>query len=253
MEHSKIVLITGGSRGLGKNMALAVAGKGLNVVITYHSNKEKAAEVVKAIESAGQKGLALQLDVSNSHSFPAFYEALRDEMKSKFNTDKFDYLINNAGTGVFKNVAETTGEEIDSMYNIHYKGPFLLTHYGLKYMNDGGGIINISSGLTRFSIPGYGAYAAMKGALETLTTYMAKELGERQIRANVIAPGAVETDFGGGAVRDNKELNDFIASTTPLGRVGLPDDIGGVAAFLCTDDAKWINAQRIEVSGGMMI
>lgn len=250
---NKTALITGGSRGLGRDMALAVAGKGLNVVITYHSNKDKAMEVVSEIEKSGTKALAVQLDVSNVNSFSSFFTSLRESMESEFGADTFDFLINNAGTGAYNMIATTVEEEIDSMYNIHYKGSFLLTRHALTVMNDGGGIINISSGLTRFAIPGYAAYAAMKSALETFTLYLAKELGERQIRANTIAPGAVETDFGGGAVRDNKELNAYIASTTALGRVGLPEDIGGVVAFLCTEDAAWVNAQRIEVSGGMMI
>ena len=253
MKQHKTALITGGSRGLGKSMALAVAKKGLNVVITYHSNKEKAGEVVKEIKASGQNAMALELDVNDFEGFPSFFEQVQNELKSEFGVDNIDYLVNNAGTGVHKPFSETLSEELDTMFQIHYKGPFLLASHALKLMNDGGGIINISSGLTRFAIPGYAAYAAMKSAIETLSLYQAKELGERKIRSNVIAPGAVETDFGGGAVRDNEELNAYIASTTALGRVGLPDDIGGVVAFLCTDDAKWINAQRIEVSGGMMI
>lgn len=253
MGHKKIALITGGSRGLGRNMALAIAKKGLNVVITYNSNRDKAKEVLQEIGASGQKGVALQLDVSKPESFPSFFKEVQDSIKTEFGTDKIDFLVNNAGTGVHKPFSETLSEELDSMYNIHFKGPYLLTTHALKYMNDEGGIINISSGLTRFAIPGYAAYASMKGAIENLTIYQAKELGERKIRANIVAPGAVETDFGGGAVRDNKELNEYIASTTALGRVGLPDDIGGVVAFLCSDEAKWINAQRIEVSGGMMI
>lgn len=249
----KIALITGGSRGLGKNMALAVAAKGLNVVITYHSNEDKANEVVSEIVNSGGRALALQLDVSDSNSFSVFTDNLKKGVNDKFGAETIDFVVNNAGTGVHKPIPETTSDDLDSMYDIHFKGAYLLTQHLLPMMNDGGGIVNISSGLTRFSIPGYSSYAAMKAAIETLTLYQAKELGERKIRANIVAPGAVETDFGGGAIRDNKELNDFIASTTALGRVGLPDDIGGVVAFLCSEDAKWVTAQRIEVSGGMMI
>lgn len=249
----KVAFITGGSRGLGKNMALAIAKKGLNIVITFHTNKEKARELVSEIETLGQKAIALPLDVSNGKSFPSFVKELQTDMTTAFGSDKIDYLINNAGIGVYAPFLQTTEAQLDSMFNIHYKGVYLLTQQLLPLLNDGGGIINISSGLARFAIGGYSAYAAMKGAIETLTIYLAKELGERNIRANVIAPGAIETDFGGGAVRDNAELNAFIASMTALGRVGLPDDIGGVVAFLCTEDAKWITAQRIEVSGGQMI
>ncbi|WP_274476188.1 SDR family NAD(P)-dependent oxidoreductase [Mangrovimonas aestuarii] len=253
MSNSKIVMITGGSRGLGKDMALSIAKKGLDIVITYNSNDDMANRVVKQIEDLGQKAIALQLDVSDSGNFPMFFEKLQKEIKDKFGTDNIDYLINNAGTGVHCNFLETTENQLDIMYNIHLRGVYLFTQAALKIMNDGGGIVNVSSGLTRFAIEGYSAYAVMKGAIETLTKYQAKELGNRKIRANVIAPGAIETDFGGGAVRDNEQLNTFIASNTALGRVGLPGDIGSVVAFLCTDDAKWINAQRIEVSGGQMI
>ena len=174
-------------------------------------------------------------------------------LKSVFNAEKFDFLINNAGIGIHASFAETTEEQFDTLVNIHYKGTFFLTQKALTLLNDGGGIINLSSGLARFATPGYAAYASMKGAMETLTRYQAKELGSRGIRANIIAPGAIETDFGGGVVRDNEQVNAGIASNTALGRVGLPDDIGGVVAFLCTEDARWINAQRIEASGGMFL
>lgn len=249
----KVALVTGGSRGLGRNMALAIASKGLDVIITYHHNRDKAIEVLKELAASGQKGIALQLDVNDFKSFPSFLEEVQSSARSEFGTDRIDFLVNNAGTGVHKPFSDTPGEDLDHMYHIHFKGPYLLSQAALKIMNDGGGIINISSGLTRIIIPGYSCYAAMKTAIENITLYQAKELGERKIRCNVIAPGAIETDFGGGVVRDNAELNAFIASTTALGRVGLPDDIGGVVAFLCTEEAKWINAQRIEVSGGQMI
>ncbi|WP_394972336.1 SDR family NAD(P)-dependent oxidoreductase [uncultured Croceitalea sp.] len=253
MNTNKIALVTGGSRGLGKNMALSIAKKGLNVVITFNNNKEKAEEVVKEIESLGQKAIAIQLNVSDFNNFSSFFDEVKNEITSKFGVEKIDYLVNNAGIGINTPFSETTQEQLDTLYNIQYKGPYLLTQEALKLLNDGGGIVNISTGLTRFSLNGFSAYASMKGAIEILTKYQAKELGERKIRANVIAPGAIETDFGGGVVRNNENMNKVIASNTALGRVGLPDDIGSVVAFLCTDDAKWVNAQRIEVSGGQMI
>lgn len=249
--NTKIALITGGSRGLGKNMAIAIAKKGLDVIITYNSKKEEADAVVKEIESLGQKAASLQLNVADSGTFDSFFEEVKAALKETFKTDKFDFLINNAGIGIYNSFIGTTEAEFDQLNNIQFKGPFFITQKALDVMNDGGGIINISTGLARFSSPGYAAYASMKGAIETLTKYQAKELGQRQIKVNVVAPGAIETDFGGGVVRDNEQLNQTLSSITALGRVGLPDDIGGVVAFLCTEDARWINAQRIEVSGGM--
>jgi len=251
MSTNKIALVTGGSRGLGKNMALSLAKKGINVILTYNSKKEEALAVVAEIEKTGQKAVALQLSAGDTKSFDAFYEQVKTVLKNTFGADKFDFLINNAGIGIYAPFADTTEEQFDELMNIHLKGVFFLTQKALPFINDGGRIINLSSGLARFSNPGYAAYAAMKGGIETLTRYMAKELGARGIAVNVVAPGAIETDFGGGMVRDNKQVNDHIAGVTALGRVGLPDDIGGVVAFLCTEDAKWVNAQRIEVSGGM--
>jgi NAD(P)-dependent dehydrogenase (short-subunit alcohol dehydrogenase family) len=250
MTQSKIALVTGGSRGLGKDMAQNLAKKGLDVILTYNSKKEEAEAVVKEIENLGRKAVAIQLNVSDSSSFDAFFQNVASALKNTFNADKIDFLINNAGTGSYAPFAQTSESQFDEMVNIHFKGAFFLTQKALNLMNDGGGIVNISSGLTRFAYPGYAAYASMKGAMETITLYQAKELGERRIRVNIVAPGAIETDFGGGAVRDNEQINQHIASITALGRVGLPDDIGSVVAFLCTDDAKWVNAQRIEVSGG---
>lgn len=253
MADKKIVLVTGGSRGLGKNMALSLAKKGLDVILTYNSKKDEADAVVSEIEAAGQKALALQLNVGEAKTFDAFFETLKSEAKNTFGTEKIDYLVNNAGIGIYNSFEETTEEQFDTLLNIHLKGGFFLTQKALAIMNDGGGIVNISTGLARFALPGYAAYAAMKGAMETLTKYQAKELGAKGIRSNAVAPGAIETDFGGGLVRDNAEVNKHIASTIALGRVGLPDDIGSVVAFLCSDDAKWVNAQRIEVSGGTLI
>lgn len=253
MSQSKIALVTGGSRGLGKNMAIAIAKKGLDVILTYNSKKDEAFEVVREIENLGQKAAALQLNVSDSKTFELFISEVNATLKNTFGTDKIDYLVNNAGIGIYSSFAETTEEQFDTLVNIQFKGAFFLTQKILPVLANGGGIINISTGLARFSLPGYSAYASMKGAIETLTKYLAVELGSRGIRSNVVAPGAIETDFGGGVVRDNAALNQHIASQTALGRVGLPDDIGSVIAFLCTDEAKWVNAQRIEVSGGQSI
>jgi NAD(P)-dependent dehydrogenase (short-subunit alcohol dehydrogenase family) len=251
--NGKIAIVTGGSRGLGKNMALSLARKGIDVILTYNSRKSEADEVVRQIEGGGQKACAIQLDVSDSKSFAAFAQQVKNALQEKWHNDSFDFLINNAGSGVHAPIAETTEEQFDRMMNIHLKGVFFLTQKLLPLIKDKGRIINISSGLTRFALPGYAAYATMKGAVETLTKYLAKELGARGIAVNVVAPGAIETDFGGGLVRDNKEINSFVAGQTALGRAGLPDDIGGVVASLLSEDNRWVNAQRIEASGGMFI
>lgn len=250
---NKIALITGGSRGLGKNMAIALAKKGIDVVLTYHSNKQAADEVVSEIQSLGRAAFALPLNTGNSKDFDNFIKKLTALLQEKRGSSAIDFLINNAGTALYAPVTEVTEEQMDTIYNIHYKGIFFLTQKTLPFMNDGGSIINISSGLTRITMPGSSVYGSLKTAVETLTRYLAKELGPRKIRANVVAPGAIETDFGGGRVRDNKEINNQIAGLTALGRVGLPDDIGGVVAFLCSDEAYWINGQRLEVSGGQML
>jgi len=248
---NKIALVTGGSRGLGKNMALSLAKKGNHVIITYNSKKEEALAVVNEIKQSGIKAAALQLNAGDVKSFDEFFVRLSKILKETFSTDHFDFLINNAGTALYAPFAETTEEQFDTALNIHYKGVYFLTQKALSLLNDSGRIINVSSGLARFSYPGSSAYGSMKGAIEVLTRYMAKELGHRGIAANIVAPGPIATDFGGGRIRDNKELNDQLSSITALGRVGLPDDIGGVVTFLCSEDAKWINGQRIEVSGGL--
>lgn len=248
-----IVIVTGGSRGLGKSMALHLAKKGQDIILTYNSKKAEAEEVVDVIEETGNKALVLQLDVSDHKSFSEFTQRVKEALRKKWETDKFDILINNAGIGIHASFMETTEEQFDQLMNTHFKGTFFLTQKLLPLMKDGGKIVNISTGLTRFSFPGYSAYAAMKGAVEVLTRYMAKELGPRNIAVNTIAPGAIETDFGGASVRDNKEVNSFIASLTALGRVGLPDDIGGAVAAFVSEDNRWINGQRIEVSGGIFL
>jgi NAD(P)-dependent dehydrogenase (short-subunit alcohol dehydrogenase family) len=249
----KIAIITGGSRGLGKSSALKLAQQGTDVILTYRSKQEEANQVVRQIEELGRKAVALQLDVSDSKSFEGFVSQVKTALKNTWNTDRFDFLVNNAGVGIYGAFAETTEDQFDELVKIHFKGPFFLTQKLLPIMKDGGRILNVSSGLARFAMPGYAAYAPMKGAIEVLTRYQAKELGARGISVNTIAPGAIETDFGGGSVRDKPEVNKLISSMTALGRPGLPDDIGGVVASLLSDDNRWINAQRIEVSGGMLI
>lgn len=251
MTRSKIALVTGASRGLGKNMAISLAKKGINVILTYNSNKHEADQVVSEIQSIGQKAVAYQLNVSNPKSFGDFIDQVTAHLQENEGSPNFDFLINNAGFIHYAHLDVASEEIFDELLNVHFKGPFMLTQKVLPFLNENGGIVNISTGLTRFANPGYGTYAAMKGAMEKYTLYLAKELGPRKIRANIVAPGAIETDIQGGAVRDNRELNQMLASHTALGRVGLPDDIGGVVAFLCTDDARWVNAQRIEASGGM--
>jgi NAD(P)-dependent dehydrogenase (short-subunit alcohol dehydrogenase family) len=253
MQTQKIALVTGGSRGLGKNISLALAKKGNDVILTYNSNKAAADEVVAEIEEMGQKAIALQFNAENVKSFDAFVSQVKESLASTWQRENFDFLINNAGIGINVPFAETTEEQFDLLNNIHFKGVFFLTQKTLPIIANGGRIINLATGLTRFALPGYGAYAAMKGAIEIFTKYLAKELGEKQIAANVVAPGAIETDFNGGAVRDNQQMNTIIAANTALGRVGLPDDIGGVVAFLCSEEGRWVNAQRLEVSGGQMI
>ncbi|MBE7175938.1 MAG: SDR family oxidoreductase [Mucilaginibacter polytrichastri] len=252
-EKTKIALVTGGSRGLGRDMALNLARNGIDVVLTYHSNKAEADIVVNEILATGRKAAAFQLDTGKTSTFDDFYAQATAHLQQETGSPNFDFLINNAGTALYAPIADTTEEQFDTVFHIHLKGVFFFTQKALPFLNDGGRIINISSGLARFSFPGSSAYGSMKGAVETFTRYLAKELGPRRIAANVVAPGAIETDFGGGHVRDNREVNDQVAGVTALGRVGLPEDIGGVVAFLCTDAARWINGQRIEVSGGMML
>jgi NAD(P)-dependent dehydrogenase (short-subunit alcohol dehydrogenase family) len=249
----KIALVTGSSRGLGKSTALNLAKKGVDVIVTYHRNAEEAKNVVAEIEQLGAKAIALQLDTANIKTFDGFVEQIQQSLQDQWQTEHFDFLVNNAGTGVHSSFAETTEEDFDHLLNVHVKGVFFLTQKLLPMINDGGRIVNVSTGLTRIIFPGYAAYASMKGAVKTLTLYMAKELGSRRIAVNAVAPGAIETDFQGGAVRDNPEMNQQIASLTALGRVGLPDDIGGAIAALLSEDNKWVNAQRIEISGGQSI
>ena len=252
-QNRSIALITGGSRGLGRSTAESLARRGVDAVITYYARANEAAAVVAAIETAGGRAAALQLDTGAIGTFGAFVEALTHTLREVWARDRFDFLVNNAGTSHHKAFEKTTEEELDGLYNVHFKGVFFLTQKLLPLINDGGRIVNISSGLTRFAIPQSGAYASMKGAVEVLTRYLAKELGARGITANTVAPGAIATDFSGGRLRDNPEVREMVAGMTALGRVAVPDDVGPMIAALLSDDNRWVNAQRIEVSGGMNI
>jgi NAD(P)-dependent dehydrogenase (short-subunit alcohol dehydrogenase family) len=253
MSTTPIALITGGSRGLGRNGALKLAEKGTDVIITYHTNREAADQVVAAIRQLGRRAAALPLDAGNIRSFDGFVTQVRAALAGTFGAERFNYLVNNAGTGLYVPFTDATEEQFDQQLNLHFKGVFFLTQKLLPLMADGGRILNISSGLARFSFPGSSVYASMKGAIEVLTRYLAKELGPRGISANVLAPGAIETDFGGGRTRDNPDINRVVAAQTALGRAGLPDDIGPVIAALLAPENRWINGQRIEASGGMVL
>lgn len=252
-RSTSIALVTGGSRGLGRNTALSLARTGVDVVITYRSRQDEAEAVVREAERLGRKAAALQLDTGDASSFDGFVQRLGSALRETWSTERFDYLVNNAGVGVNAPFAETTEEQFDQLMNIHLKGVFFLTQKLLPLIRDGGRIVNLSSGLTRFAYPGFSAYAAMKGAVEVLTRYLAKELGSRGIAVNTVAPGAIETDFGGGLVRDNPDANAHVAAATALGRAGVPDDIGPAIASLLSDPNRWVNAQRIEISGGQSI
>lgn len=250
---SRIAIITGGSRGLGRSMAEHLARRGVGSVITYQANEDAAATVVAALHEAGARAAALRLDVGDTSSFPGFVGRVRETLGRTWQKERFDFLINNAGAGLYKPHAETTEAELDQLYRVHLKAPYLLTQALLPVINDGGRILNVSTGLARFTLPGYSAYAAMKGGVEVLTRYLATELGARRISVNTVAPGAIATDFNGGWLRKDEKVQRLVASMTALGRVGLPDDVGGAVASLLTDEAGWINGQRIEVSGGQQL
>jgi NAD(P)-dependent dehydrogenase (short-subunit alcohol dehydrogenase family) len=252
-SKTRIAVITGGSRGLGRNTALKLAERGVDVILTYKGSEAQAFDAVRQIEAHGRRAVALQLDASDVKGFATFAARVKDALSTTWQREQFDFLVNNAGTGLHKSIAETTEDEFDALANVHLKGVFFLTQALLPLIADGGRIINVSSGLARFSIPGTAAYAMMKGGIEVFTRSLAKELGPRGITANTVAPGAIETDFNGGQVRDDAALNRMVAQVTALGRVGVPDDVGPMIASLLSDDNRWVNAQRIEVSGGMNI
>ena len=248
MTTQKIALVTGGSRGIGREIAIKLAQKGIDVLLTYNSNAAEAEKTVDAITSLGRKAVALQLNTADSSSFEDFFLKVDSALKTGFGTDRFDFLINNAGTSLTAPVWETTEAQLDEMFNIHLKGVYFLTQKSLDHLQDGGRIINISSAVSRVSFQGVSAYGIMKGGVDVYTRFLALELGPRGITANVVAPGAI---FGGGAMEDTPQIRAYVAGATALGRVGLPDDVGGVVAFLCSEDAKWVNGQRIELTGGM--
>lgn len=251
---TKIALVTGGSRGIGRDTVLQLAARGLDVILTYQTNHEAANEVVKAVEALGQRAQAFALDTSKAIStFDTFVEQVSDYMEQTYGQIGFDYLINNGGSGGHAAVSAAIEEEFDLMVNVHFKGVYFLTQKLLPLLNEKGGIISISSGLTRRTFPNTSTYACVKGAVEVFTRVLAAELGERRIRVNTVAPGAIQTDFNGGVTRDDPHMNKAVSSITALGRPGLPEDLGGVIAFLCSEEAFWINGQRIEVSGGMAL
>ena len=250
---NKIALVTGASRGLGRNTALHIARKGGDVIVTYQSREQDAQLVVDEIRAMGRQALALRLDVGDTGGFAAFADLLRASLRGTWGRDSFDHLVNNAGHGDMAPILDTTETQFDRLVDVHFKGVFFLTQSLLPLLADGGRIVNLSTGLTRVSFPGFGAYAAVKGAVEVLSVYLAKELGSRGIAVNTVAPGAIETDFLGGAVRDTPDLNGVFAGMTALGRVGVPDDIGPMIAGLLGEENRWVNGQRIEVSGGQVI
>jgi len=252
MTHP-IALITGASRGLGRNMALHLAKRGVHIIGTYRSGAAEAQALKQEIEALGGKAAMLSLDITDTASYQAFTNALTDTLKTDFGRERFDFLVNNAGNGLFANFVDATEEQFSSLVATHLRGPVFLTQKLLPLMQDGGRILNVSSGFVRFTLPGYSLYAAVKAALEVLTRYMAIELGSRQIRVNAIAPGAIATDFGGGVVRDNQDVNAYVAQGIALGRVGLPDDIGGAVAAILSDDMAWANGTTFDISGGQLL
>ncbi|WP_042297899.1 SDR family NAD(P)-dependent oxidoreductase [Paraburkholderia bannensis] len=252
MASSKIAIVTGGSRGIGRDAVLCLARRGVDTILTYKSNREEADKVVALVEQAGARAVALQLDTGASGTFGGFAEAVRAALGT-LGAQRFDYLVNNAGISSSANLESITEAEMDALYDVHFKGVLFLTQKLLPLINDGGRIVNISSGLARFAMPNRIGYGSIKAAVEALTRYMAVELAPRRIAVNVVAPGAIATDFSGGIVRDNPQVNKAVADHTALGRVGLPQDVGPVIAGLLSDEFGWVNAQRIEVAGGIHI
>jgi NAD(P)-dependent dehydrogenase (short-subunit alcohol dehydrogenase family) len=251
-RKDRVAIITGGSRGLGRNTAVNLAGRGVNVIFTYRSNQKEAGSLIREVEAMGRRAAGFRLDTGDIHAFDGFVADVRKTLQG-WGRDRFDYLVNNAGASLHAHFDQTTEAQFDEIVNVHFKGVYFLTQKLLPLIKDGGRIVNISSGLARFALPGSSAYGAIKGAVEVLTRYLAKELGPRGITANVVAPGAIQTDFSGGMVRDNPEINKRVAEMTALGRAGVPDDIGPMIAALLSDENRWVNGQRIEVSGGMAL
>jgi len=249
----KIALVTGGSRGLGRNIALALARHGADIILTYRQGREDGEAVAAEIAQLGRKAALLRIDVADTAQFGGFAQTLKDTLAEMWQRDRFDFLINNAGIDSSAPFAEMTEENFDRLYLVHLKGVYFLTQKLLPVIADGGAIVCTSTGLARFAIPGYSAYASMKGAIEVFSRYLAKELGSRKIRSNVVAPGAIETDFTKSAFETHPEIKGILEAQTALGRVGVPDDIGGVVAFLCSEEGRWVNAQRLEASGGMFL
>ena len=251
--HTPVALVTGGSGGLGRDMAHRLADYGRDVVVTYRNNAESAEQLVSDLQAKGRKAAALQLDLTDFDKYGDFEERLRQTLSDSFGVDELDYLVNNAGIGAHAMIGQTSEETFDQLFNIQFKGTFMLTQRLLGLLRDGGAIVNVSTGLARFAIPGYAAYASAKGAVETFTHYLAKELGSRGIRANSVAPGAIDNEFNADALEHNPGMRERLSSVTAMGRMGKSSDIGGVVAFLCSDDAGWVTAQRIEASGGMFL
>jgi NAD(P)-dependent dehydrogenase (short-subunit alcohol dehydrogenase family) len=249
--NRKIALVTGGSRGLGKDMALRIADKGIDVILTYKGNEESAREVAAVIRAKGVNAAVIRLDMSDFKSLDSFVAQLKTTLETNWSRSSFDFLVNNAGMGATVPFMQVTEQLFDDFLNVHFKGIYFLIQKVIPMINDNGAIINISTGTTRFCVPGYSVYASMKAAIETFTKYLAKELGSKGIRVNVVAPGPIETDFNNAAIRSNPNMKAGLSALSPLGRVGSADDIGGVVSFLCSEDARWINGQRIEVSGGI--
>ena len=251
---AKIALITGASRGLGRNMALHLAERGVGIIGTYRTGQKEADALQKEIEEGGRgKAVMCLLDVADTTSFAQFGETVSAALQERFGRTRFDYLVNNAGIGLHAPLTDTTEAQFDAMVDAHLRAPLFLTQQLLPLLEDGGSILNVSSGFVRFTLPGYGVYAAVKAAVDVLTRYMAVELGERRIRVNSIAPGAVETDFMGGAVRDNEGVNAYVAQGIALGRVGQPDDIGRAVAAILSADLAWANGTSFDVSGGQLL
>ncbi|NHN92117.1 SDR family NAD(P)-dependent oxidoreductase [Acetobacter sicerae] len=253
MNQKHAALVTGANRGIGYSIAKHLIAAGVDVIGTYHTNEAEAKAAETALSTDSAKLRMLKLDISDHTTFTTFIAQVRHILEQEFSQSDLKYIVQNAGNIIHTRFDAATPEQLDNQYNIHFKGPYLLTVALLPLIRNGGHILNITSAATRFYLPDHGPYSAMKGATEVISLYMAKELGERRITVNAVAPGAIASDFGGGLVRDNAEVNHSLAEITPLGRVGQPDDIGAAAAALLSDSMHWVNGQRIEVTGGQSL